>query len=710
MSRKIVLLSLIVVTILVISSLAVLITSVTPASAQQAPSSPIVNWEYVNADQKATNYSPQRQMGKDNVASLELKWLFPYPPASTFARFQAGRPPNEGAGGNPIVANGISYTVSNMRSTYAFNATTGRQVWSHTYQFNFTGRGGAAERGLPITAGASHFHGLNYLDGITSTSARDCLIQAIDAKDGKERFTIRDICLNVEGNLYDWPTFKGPGLYGSGGHPPVVYKTGKILVTMFNGQDVGRGGRSFVDGYDISQTPPKQVWRTFLQPPGEGDAEWAIKACSNVVGGWYFSYKAWKEQGKLAINCKDVPRENVINDWGVPKHYMSSVAASWGQAPIDEETGLLYFGTGDQSMFLNGTYNPGPNLFVASTIAIDAKTGKIVWWFQYAPRDMLELDNPFNHILGKVVVGGQERKAVFKMFAPGLFFALDGATGQPLWIFEDPALATRIDPDGAKRGRTAGVPNAPPNTQDGFWLDIMNNRDMQVKRWQHDPLTTPVLWDNIRAGRGGIALDPESNTLFVPIRLSGASAFSYGPVPKEQGFTLVTTPARPGAAVNFTAWAIDANTGKPKWRYFTTEGGSANGMIVSNGLVYFPSTNGDVYIIDASSGELVYKKFLGVGLLNQPTIGTDAKGRPMFFINTGSTLGPVIPGALMAFGLPDRLPQPQVITKEVIKEVPKEVVKTVTVETIGPITYAAIGIAVIAIVIAAVTFARRKRV
>jgi len=704
-------------TLLLGSSFAVLITTLIPASAQQVPSGPVVNWEYVNGDQRATNYSPQTQMGKDNVANLELKWLFPYPPASTFAGFQAGRPLNEGAGGNPIAVNGIAYTVSNMRNTYAFNATTGRQIWSNIYKFNLTGKGGAGERGLPIGSGASHLHGLDYIDGVVYTSPRDCLIQGIDAKDGKERFSIPDICLNVEGNMYDWPGYyKGPGIYSSGSHPPVVYKTGKILISMFNGGDVGNGGRSLVDGYDMGQTPPKRAWRTFLQPPGEGDSEWAIKACSTSVGGWYFDYKIWKEQGKLAINCKDVPRENVINDWGVPKHYMSSVTAVWGQAPIDEETGLIYFGTGDQSMFLNATYDPGPNLYAASTIAMDAKTGKIVWWFQYNPRDKIELDNPFNHILGKVTVGGQERKAVFKMYAPGLLFALDAATGQPIWIFEDPALVTRVDPDGVKRGRSAGVPIALPNTQDGFWNDVMSHRDMQEKRWLHDPLTTPVIWSNLRAGRGGIAMDPSSNTLFVPIRLSGASAFSYGPIPKQEGFPLVTTPI-PGPT-NFTAWAIDANTGKPKWKYFTAEGGSPNGMIASNGLVYFPSTNGDLYMLDSTTGEVVYKKFLGVGLLNQPTIGTDSKGRPMLFINTGSTLGPAIPGALMAFGLPDKTPTPQIVTKEVIKEVPKEVikevpkevVKTVTVETIGPITYAAIGIAVIAIVIAAVTFARRKKV
>ena len=71
----------------------------------------------------------------------------------------------------------------------------------------------------------------------------------------------------------------------------------------------------------------------------------------------------------------------------------------------------------------------------------------------------------------------------------------------------------------------------------------------------------------------------------------------------------------------------------------------------------------------------------------------------------------------MVFGLPDKLPEPQVVTKEVIKEVPKEVIKevpkevtkTVTVETISPISYAAIGIGVVMVVIGGVLFSRRKK-
>jgi LPXTG-motif cell wall-anchored protein len=123
-------------------------------------------------------------------------------------------------------------------------------------------------------------------------------------------------------------------------------------------------------------------------------------------------------------------------------------------------------------------------------------------------------------------------------------------------------------------------------------------------------------------------------------------------------------------------------------------------------------------------------------------LGADADGKMKIFMNIGAggAIGRfgAVPGALLAYGLPDKLPEPRVITKEVVKEVPKEVIKevikevpkevikevvkevpkevvrtetkTVTVETISPVSYAVIGIGVVLVVVAGVLFTRRKKV
>ncbi|HEY4673803.1 MAG TPA: PQQ-binding-like beta-propeller repeat protein, partial [Nitrososphaerales archaeon] len=195
--------------------------------------------------------------------------------------------------------------------------------------------------------------------------------------------------------------------------------------------------------------------------------------------------------------------------------------------------------------------------------------------------------------------------------------------------------------------------------------------------------------------------------------------------------------------------AVDVNTGRRIWN-FRLEGVTyRGGLTVTGGMVLAYTTDGNLRLIDADTGKLVAEKFFGVPVSVQPTVGATKDGKMRIFVHVGGGGGILggsgalqVDGTLVAFGLPDRLPQPQVITKEVIKEVPKEVVKEVvkevikevpkeiikevpkevikevpkeiikevTVETISPISYAAIGIGVVLVVISGVLFSRRKKV
>ncbi|MBM3897095.1 MAG: hypothetical protein FJ358_01005 [Thaumarchaeota archaeon] len=732
--------SLIVAAILMTSSFTFLTGQLIPASAQQQ-TGPIPsgdraarNWEYINHDSWATNFSPQKDINKDNVQHLELKWIFPTPAGSTHLANQPGRSASDGSTAPPLIVDGNVYFTDRMRNTWAFDARTGVQKWVNIYKYNWT----AARLRVPETyGGGGDQHANQYVNDIIFTSQNQCNAYAIDAKTGQKKFEIEDICHKVEGNVYNVrsdgsdPGYRGIGQFSGTSHPGAVYRKDNIYVIGLTGPDLaGRGGRSFVDGYDLNQNPPKRIWRTFLQPPGEGDPEWAIKACNQAVGGWYFSYKAWYEsQGRvMGINCKDVPRENVINDWGVPKHYTSALTNVWGQMAMDEESGIVYLGTGNQAGFGNVTYTPGPNLFAASIIAMDAKTGKIVWWYQNVPRDQVEGDSAWNNVLANI--GG--RKMLIKFTTVGLIWGLDAATGQPIWIFEAPFLRSRVDADGVVRGRSACIPRcgANPSNQDGFWVDIMNKLEVQEKKWLSYPATQFYTLP-IRPGEGDIAFNPETNTAYAAIALGWDATYTVGPYKGfAGGIGGALTADKPNQRKNTTIFAIDATTGKAKWSYFIDTVAFRGGIIVSGGVVFVPSADGNLYMLDADSGKLIHKRFFGTGLVVQPTIGKDAQGRSLLYLMNGRARAQIgglasvdIPGAIMAFGLPDKIPEPQEVAREAIKQIPreelkeliKEIPKEVIQESLGPtdispISYAVIGIGAIFLVIAAVLFSRRKKV
>jgi alcohol dehydrogenase (cytochrome c) len=75
----------------------------------------------------------------------------------------------------------------------------------------------------------------------------------------------------------------------------------------------------------------------------------------------------------------------------------------------------------------------GAVLYTDSTLALNADTGKIVWFHQYLPRDQWNLDHTFEQVLADIDVEGHPRQALLTLGKPGVLWALDRRTGKFLW-------------------------------------------------------------------------------------------------------------------------------------------------------------------------------------------------------------------------------------------------------------------------------------
>ena len=645
------------------------------------------NWEYINHNVRGTNYSPQNQINAENVHMLELKWTYPIPPAVEL-NGQEGISLTEGSMTPPLVINGTVYFTTNMRDTYAINSSTGGLKWVNTWDVDWQ----EVYRKLPITGGALHVHGLNLINGKLFPSTVACSILALNPEDGEVDFELNDTCRHIEGNNYNWDLYEGPGLCGLSSHPGLEYSN--IYVTQICGADSNWGGRAFIDGYDLNSDPPERVWRTFLAPPGEGDPEWALRECDK---GWFFSYPEWKETGRMGIPCNEVPRENLINDWGVPKHYNSAVGLLWGQMALDQETGIIYFGTGNQGGWVNNTYAIGPNLFASSIIAMNSTSGDILWWYQTVPRDMVQADTAWNTVLTELTINGERKKAIIKYSVTGLLWALDAATGEPLWIYESPMLKSRVDSDGVVRGRTSGHPciGCDPETQDGYWNNVMSHYDMQEKKWLNYPSKDWFYWIPARAGEADIALNTDLERIYVPVAGGvdkAIKADKYG-----------TLGVRPGQdyyidtlSKNVTLYSLDANTGEEIWSYFIDGVAYRGGIIATEDLAIIPAADGNLYILNAITGELLHKIFLNTPLTTQPTIGRNSDGEFQIYVINGGRgreeIGGLshnqIPGSLIALGISEETEMQENITKEPESENNNAVNSKST----GPIWYIILGI------------------
>jgi outer membrane protein assembly factor BamB len=525
---------------------------------------------------------------------------------------------------------------------------------------------------------------------------------------------------------------------------------------------------------------PKRLYREFTQPPPQGDPEWAIKQCAKVNGnGWYFEYPRFLEAINhpardrpvtyQATKCTDAPADVVRNDGldlvpGSPTfgkmHTATQTGGSavWGNYPLDPETGIVYLGWGDQGPYTNLTHRYGPNIHGSGLTAHDVRTGKMVWWFQSVIHDLWDYDCAWSGILGQV----QGKKAYIKGCKDGIVRAMDAATGAPLWTFDPPTILRNA------RGQNYGVDaNNNPRSPDAC---CRLTKEHMSKPWMHYPskeqitltcyttcLESDIAYDgkNVYIGsfNAGVMHTVQNVRHFGNQGIGG-----LGGEANAQLNPVFTNNTDIKSATNTNVYAVDVNTGRAVWTYRDEGTSFRGGLSITGGMVIYYDGNGDLKFLDADNGKILSTKFYGFPVRMMPTVGASKDGKMKIFLYVGSTASraawlPASDGTLVALGLPDTLPQAQVITKEVIKEVPKEVVKEVikevpkevikevvkevpkevikevvkevpkemikevikevpkevTVETISPVSYAAIGIGVVLVVISGVLFSRRKK-
>jgi hypothetical protein len=77
------------------------------------------DWQNVNGNSWAQNYSPQTQINKGNVDNLEVKWIFPLGGKTSAPNGIQSVTLGEGSSTPPIVRNGIVYVMTNYKRLYA---------------------------------------------------------------------------------------------------------------------------------------------------------------------------------------------------------------------------------------------------------------------------------------------------------------------------------------------------------------------------------------------------------------------------------------------------------------------------------------------------------------------------------------------------------------------------------------------------------------
>jgi alcohol dehydrogenase (cytochrome c) len=133
--------------------------------------------------------------------------------------------------------------------------------------------------------------------------------------------------------------------------------------------------------------------------------------------------------------------------WGPLPDLFRAGGETWITGSYDPELNLTYWGTAQAKPWMpvsRGMRTIDAALYTSSTVALDATTGKLAWYYQHAPGEAFDLDAVFERVL---VDAGRDRW-VFNVGKDGVLWKNDRRTGaylghtetvfQNIWTSFDP--------------------------------------------------------------------------------------------------------------------------------------------------------------------------------------------------------------------------------------------------------------------------------
>ena len=353
------------------------------------------NWMAVGRDYDEQRFSPLTGINGSNVSRLGLAW---YADLNTYRGVEA----------SPIEVDGVLYNTSAWNLTTAYDARTGKVLWSYDPKV-------PPEFGRKACCDIVS-RGLSVWKGKVLIATLDGRLIALDARSGQPVWSV--------------DTFAGepPWPYTITGAPRVF--DGKVLI--------GNGGaelgvRGFVTAYD-AQTR-KKLWRFYTVPgdPSKGpDHAASDSAMAMAARTWTGEW--WKYGGG---------------------------GTAWDSIAYDPKLKLIYIGVGNGSPWVHKFRSPGggDNLFLASIVAVRADTGRYVWHYQETPGEQFDSTATQPMVLADLKIGGRLRHVLMQAPKNGFFYVLDRATGKLIsaHAFVPMNWATRVD---MKTGRPVETPLA----------------------------------------------------------------------------------------------------------------------------------------------------------------------------------------------------------------------------------------------------------
>ncbi len=403
-----------------------------PAQAQSGGGAGNGEWRYQGGDPGSTRYSALSQVTPANFETLKEVWRFN--PQEVVGPMTARATPSYVGGRLLSVAGPRRHVVS-------MDPTTGKLLWSfvepETYRSKYSMR---AAYGKGVA-----YHEINGR-GVVFIATPGFFLIALDAETGKP--------LENWGRPVKLPGFPSTGVVDLVENLIQDWEPWTKLKKPYNANE----GVPLELGYITSSSPPIVVNDTIIV--GNSAEQGYHQTRQENVPGDILAYNA--RDGKFMWKFHVVPRPGEVghNTWENEAWRTTGDVSSWAPLSADAERGIVYVPTNSATQDMYGGFRPGDNLFAASLIALDVKTGKRLWHYQMVHHDVWNYDTPTAPIVMDVNVGGRRIPGVFQATKQAILYAFNRQTGEPIWGFEErPVPASKVP--GEKLSPTQPFPIKP---------------------------------------------------------------------------------------------------------------------------------------------------------------------------------------------------------------------------------------------------------
>ena len=316
-----------------------------------------------------------------------------------------------------------------------------------------------------------------------------------------------------------------------------------------------------------------------------------------------------------------------VSPWGVPGSFDPELnRVFWGVAVPLPYTRLMRRGTWDV-----GDRTPC-ELYSNSTLAMNADTGAIDWYYQYLPCDDWDQDFVQERTLIDTVVNpdpeavrwinpnlagtAEERKIVVVLGEPGGLFVNDRETGEFLWADPLPFDSTErfviSDVDVETGATTINMDLVAREAGDQFIICGHN-----VKGWWS--------W----------SYSPVTGMLYIPINRSCLNQTLNPRTVSGTGprFSIPDPDIGPEGDLTEVR-AIDISTGREVWRYSQRAPNAGTTLATAGNVVFFGDSNRRFRAFDAETGEVLWETILGSQISGYP-VTYEAGGRQYLTVPVG---------------------------------------------------------------------------